>query len=141
MAGRRRRVRHIVLLDQHVAPHDYIVTSFLGPVVAAAKQRGVRAGLLCEAPFAPDDLFAAVERCGADLLAPHIDLADEELLQGAADRRLPVLVWTVNESSEMKRCLVDPRIAGVITDEPDVAVAVRAEAGSPADPEEYDPAA
>jgi glycerophosphoryl diester phosphodiesterase len=129
------------LLDQHVASHEFIVTSFHEPAVAAAKQHGVRAGLLCEAPCAPEDLFAAVERCGADLVAPHIDLVDETVLQGAAERRLPVLVWTVNESSEMKRCLVDPRIAGVITDEPDVAVGVRQDTESPPDPDEYRAAA
>jgi hypothetical protein len=49
-------------------------------------------------------------------------------------------VWTVNESHEMQRCLVDPRISGVITDEPDVAVAIREDSGPP-DPDEYEPAA
>jgi glycerophosphoryl diester phosphodiesterase len=129
------------LLDCHVGSNEFIVTSFLEAAVAAAKQHGIRTGLLCEAPCTPDDMFAAVDRCGADVLAPHIDLANEVVLQGAADRSLPVLVWPVNESSAMRRCLVDPRIAGVITDEPDVAVAVREDMGSPLDPDEYEPAA
>jgi glycerophosphoryl diester phosphodiesterase len=130
----------IDLLDQHVDQHEFIVTSFLEPAITAAKHHGVRTGFLCKAPIAPDELFAAVERCGADVLAPHVELADEAVLQGAAERNLPVLVWTVNESDEMQRCLIDPRIAGVITDEPDVAVAVRQGNWLP-DPDEYESAA
>jgi glycerophosphoryl diester phosphodiesterase len=130
----------IDLLDRHVESHEFIVTSFLEPAITAAKDHGVRTGLLCEAPFAPEEMFAAVERCGADVLAPHVELADEAVLQGAAERNLPVLVWTVNESHQMQRCLVDPRIAGVITDEPDMAVAVREDSELP-DPDEYEPAA
>jgi glycerophosphoryl diester phosphodiesterase len=133
-AGYERDV--LELLHRHVATNEFIITSFLEPAIAAAKESGVRTGLLCKAPFAPADLFAAVERCGADVLVLHIDLADEAVLQGAADRSLPVLVWTVNESSEMERCLLDPRIAGVITDEPDVAVALREDARSALDAEE-----
>lgn len=129
------------LLDRYVASHEFIVTSFLPSTIAVAKRRGARTGLLYDTPGTAEDLFAAAECCGADVLAPQIDLADEEVLQGAAARGLPVLVWTVNDSSEMKRCLVDPHIAGVITDEPDVAVAMRQDTDSPRDPDEYRPAA
>lgn len=129
------------LLNRRVGAHEFIVTSFLEPALVAAKRRGTRTGLLCEAPLGTDEVFAAMKRTEADVLVPHFDLAHQDVLQGAADRNLPVLVWTVNESKAIKRCLGDRRIGGVITDEPDVAVAVRRDNDWPEDPDEYESAA
>ena len=123
-------------LHRHVAPEEYIITSFLGPAISAARQAGARrTGLLCETPAAPGSLLGAAESCGADVLAPHVTMADEDLLEAASARDVPVLVWTVNASSELARCLRDPRIAGVITDVPDVAVTLR-DQGAPSEFEE-----
>jgi glycerophosphoryl diester phosphodiesterase len=129
------------LLNRRMAADEFIVTSFLERALVAAKRLGVRTGLLCKDPLGADDIFAAVKRTGADIVAPHCDLAQEDVLQGAADRKLPVLVWTVNESVAMKRYLADRRIGGVITDEPDVAVAVRRDGNRRDDYHEYEPAA
>lgn len=125
----------LAALHRHVQPHDYIITSFLEPAVAAARQAGARAGLLSRPHTSPEELFAAAERCGADLVAPHHTRVDEPLLQGAVERGLPVLIWTVNEPDELERWLHDPRIGGVITDLPDRAVALRAELGLEGDRE------
>jgi glycerophosphoryl diester phosphodiesterase len=129
------------LLKRHIPADKFIVTSFLEPALVAAKRHGVHTGFLCEAPFSSDDVFAAVERTGADVLVPHFDLAREHVLQGASDRNLPVMVWTVNESRTMKRCLEDRRIGGVITDEPCVAVNMRRDIDWPNDLDESEPAA
>lgn len=129
------------LMDRRVETDEFIVTSFLEPAIVAAKRHGARTGFLCEAPLGVDDIFAAMHRTGADIVAPHVNLVETDVLQQAADQELAVLIWTVNGSRAMKRYLADRRIGGVITDEPDIAVAVRRDADRPDDRGEYDPAA
>ena len=42
-----------------------------------------------------------------------------------AARTLPLWVWTVNQPARLTRWLSEPALAGVITDDPRTAVAVR----------------
>jgi glycerophosphoryl diester phosphodiesterase len=117
-------------------PGDLIVTSFLDSVVAQVKRRApeVRVGLLLGVarprPYTRtrwSELFpvARARRCGADLIAPHGRLAALGATDRAAAAGLPSLVWTINEDPALRRFLADPRVAGVITDVPDRARALR----------------
>lgn len=94
---------------------SFVVTSFLPDVVATTKRRrpDVRVGLLL------DRDATAWDAASADFLAPHYTLLDRGLPGG-------LVVWTVNDDSELRRCFDDARVAAVITDDPGRALALRA---------------
>lgn len=98
---------------------EFVVTSFLADVVHASKRLrpDVRCGLL----LAAEHVFAKVEESGADFLAPHVTLLDEEALSDARE----LVVWTVNDEGRLRRCLADPRVDAVITDAPELALSLR----------------
>lgn len=100
-------------------PGEFVVTSFLDDVVRTSKQQrpDVRAGLL----LAPDHVFAPGDALGADFLAPHVSLFDEPALADADG----LVVWTVNDAERLRRCLADPRVDAVITDDPELALSLR----------------
>jgi glycerophosphoryl diester phosphodiesterase len=100
-----------------VSDADFVVTSFLEEVVAATKRLRpeVRTGLLLgrETASLPD-------ATPADFLAPHYELLD----------RLPwrddgLVVWTVNDAVLLEQLFADPRVAAVVTDDVELALAVR----------------
>jgi glycerophosphoryl diester phosphodiesterase len=113
------------LVVRFLSPSDFIVTSFLDEAVVAVKELGYRAGLLYEEDFASDHILGRAQRCGADLLLPQIEVAHEKHVQAAAAAGFPVMVWTANDSLRLAQLLGDSRVVGVITDVPDLALAVR----------------
>ena len=100
---------------------EHVVTSFLPEVASEAKRLrpGVRVGLLLAADA---EVPAAV---GVDFLAPHVSLLDRGLV---GDEHEGLVVWTVNDEPRLERYLTDPRVAVVISDDPVLALAVRARA-------------
>ena len=107
-AGAERKVLEIV------NPASFVVTSFLPDAVAEVKRLrpDVRVGLLL------DRNARAWDAASADFLAPHYTLLDRELPDD-------LVVWTVNDDADLRRCLDDPRVAVVITDDPERAVALK----------------
>jgi glycerophosphoryl diester phosphodiesterase len=117
-------------------PSELVITSFLDGVVADVKRLHpeLTAGLLLGigkprryvstrmSELAPVD---RAQRCGADYLAPHQALARLGVLRRAAAAGLPTLVWTVNSDRAIREFLSDGRVAGVITDVPGRALALR----------------
>jgi glycerophosphoryl diester phosphodiesterase len=102
-----------------VSRADLVVTSFLPDVVAEAKRLrpDIRAGLLLGADA---DVPATVD---IDFIAPHVSLLDRGLVGDGHDG---LVVWTVNDEPRLERYLADPRVAVVISDDPVLALAVRA---------------
>jgi len=104
----------------------FVVTSFLDDVVAAVKRRrpDVRAGLLLgrETPLDVTDVLRRQQAASADFVAPHVSLLERGL---AADGLTELVVWTVNDEALLRRYLDDPRVSAVITDDPELALAVR----------------
>lgn len=100
-----------------VSPAEFVVTSFLPDVVAEVKRLrpDVRAGLLLAADAEQPD------HAVADFLAPHVSLLDRDVVSGDG-----LVVWTVNDEERLRRYLADPRVAAVITDDPELALAIRA---------------
>ena len=99
-----------------VSGSDFVVTSFLPDVVVTTKQLrpDVRVGLLLNSE--------TVAATPADFLAPRYQLLD----------RVPgdnLVVWTVNDEATLERLFADPRVAGVVTDDPGLALAVRSGTG------------
>jgi glycerophosphoryl diester phosphodiesterase len=126
------------LLAEALDNDAFIVTSLEDDIVAKVKtlRPDVRAGLslgrdhprpLLRTRLSELRPMPRVERCRADFLAVHHRLARFGVLRQAADRGLPVLVWTVNDRTSLTRLLADPRATGIVTDVPALAVALRRE--------------
>ncbi len=124
------------LVRRRVDAPDVLVTSFLDPVLAQVKalDAEIATGLLLGLERPASGLrgrgseLGAVARaaaCGADYLAPHHALARLGVLARAASAGVPVLVWTVNRVEPLRELLADERVAGVITNFPGRAVALR----------------
>jgi glycerophosphoryl diester phosphodiesterase len=107
------------IVGTRFAAGEFVVTSFLGEAVRGSKQHcpDVRAGLL----LARDHVFAPGDRSGADFLAPHVTLLNEAPLEDTRE----LVVWTVNDAERLRRCLADPRVDAVITDDPELALSLR----------------
>jgi glycerophosphoryl diester phosphodiesterase len=82
-------------------------------------------GLLVEAPLDGDPVDLARE-VGAGAVFVEDPLADPELLAAASSAGLDLWVWTVNDEGRLGELLGSPLVAGVITDVPERAVAIRA---------------
>jgi glycerophosphoryl diester phosphodiesterase len=124
-------------LLEHHEPERCIVTSFLDDVLLQVKERApdLRTGLLLgrDNPASVvvtrmTELFPIdrLRRCRADYAAPHQRLARLGALRRAHRAGLQSLVWTVNSDEAMLEFLADERVAGVITDAPRRALALRA---------------
>ncbi len=69
--------------------------------------------------------LARMRACGADWLAVHRRLARANVLRLCGRFGVPAMVWTVNEESQMRRLLGDPRVTVLITDRPRHALRLR----------------
>ena len=118
----------LALLRRH-APAGLVVTSFHDALVARARVALPRArcGLLLgtDRPVPPvrtrlSELWPArrARACGAPIVALHHRLAELGAVGRAAAAGLEVLVWTVDDDAGLRRWLGDPRVGGVITDDP-----------------------
>jgi glycerophosphoryl diester phosphodiesterase len=110
-------------------PEGLLVTSFLPEVVTAIRglDPTVRTGLIVGPWDDSPDRFARADDCDAEVLVPHVDLLDDALRDEAVRRRRPLVVWTVNSRDALARLIADPAVGCVITDVPDVALALRDE--------------
>ena len=70
--------------------------------------------------------LAAVQASGASWVAMSYRYARPEVLDHCAAAGLRIMVWTVNDDRRLARLLSDPRVAVVVTDRPEHAVALRA---------------
>ena len=116
-------------------PAQMIVTSFLPAVVLQAKNvfPEVKTGLLVgdggpltDLPARLRELYpvALARRVRADYLAPHYRLAGLGVVRRAAAAGLPCLLWTVNSDSDIRAFAADPRVAAIITDQAERALAI-----------------
>lgn len=69
---------------------------------------------------------ARLKRSRADFVAAHQQLARLRLLRYCKRKRLPVWVWTVDETKEIARFMSDPRVTTLVTNRPDIALRMRA---------------
>ncbi|TMD38226.1 MAG: glycerophosphodiester phosphodiesterase [Chloroflexi bacterium] len=66
-----------------------------------------------------------LERCKADFVAVHWQLADFNVLRYCRRHGLPAWVWTVDEEPALNRFIEDPRVTTVITNRPELALQIR----------------
>jgi glycerophosphoryl diester phosphodiesterase len=128
--------RVLALVGERFAAPEVIVTSFLDAVVAEVKrvEPAFRTGLLLGVERPAQRLrarraemrpVARAQACGADFLAPHHALARLGTLARADAAGLPTLVWTVNRAEPLRELIADRRVAGIITNVPARALALR----------------
>ena len=127
----------INLLLRRTSCDQFVITSFNPGSIRAIKAcfPKVRCGLLLDKPpshnrsTAADEqgrlLTAAIHHLGADFVAAHQNYIRLGALQRAVDDGLPVWVWTVNERSALEKCLRENGVEAVITDEVELALALR----------------
>lgn len=72
-----------------------------------------------------------IRASGADMVALNFRLARIGVLAQCARAGFPAMIWTVNAGKMMRRFLNDPRVAVLITDHPEQALAMRATAPPP----------
>jgi glycerophosphoryl diester phosphodiesterase len=114
-------------------PSGLIVTSFLPAALSAIHELdpSVRTGLVIGRRFGRSELLARADACGASALVAHISLLDSELRRRVLAAGRMLMVWTVNDPAVLEKVLGDPAVRCVITDVPDVALAVRNRLSAP----------
>ena len=107
-------------------PPGLVVTSFLPEVVAEARALDptLETGLI----FHPDDredLPGRAADCGAATVVAHVNALDAELAEAMLASGRPLMVWTVNKRRQLASVMAVPAVTHVVTDVPDVALAIR----------------
>jgi glycerophosphoryl diester phosphodiesterase len=124
------------LLLKRTSPDQFVITSFHPGSIKTVKAcfPDIRCGILLAKPSsrnrsmaadAQSRLLTSIRQPGADFVAAHWKYIQLGALPGAVDNGLPIWVWTVNERSALERCLGEKRIEAVITDEVELALALR----------------
>lgn len=122
----------LAMLDKHgLGNKDFITSSFDLPAMIAVKQLrpDVQAGLLAERTInGGRQGLNQAHAAGLDFFAPRADLVNNSLLERAYQMRMPVVPWSEWVTSDARRSaelLADHRIAGLIVNERESAVAAR----------------
>ena len=76
-------------------------------------------------PIRGAEIVARARSVGADFIALTARIATNDRLQALADAGLEVAVWTVDEQLQIQRFLADARVHTIITNAPDLAMALR----------------
>jgi len=126
----------VELLSRYFGKDQFVITSFHDACIKRIKNNhpDIKAGLILgiskpEHPIRTriSEFFPA-KRCReakADFLVPHWRLLGFGFLGRVKRENTPVFVWTVNDEKMIWKLLHDERIDAIITDRPDLAIALR----------------
>ena len=123
------------LAMKHLVVTDFVMKSFIDASILEVKRLAprVRTGLLLGVERPREGLLRRIvelfpgfrlRRCGADFVAPHYLLLRLGFLARMRRRGLPVFVWTVNDP-KMIEDLIARGVHAIITDRPDIGLAIR----------------
>jgi glycerophosphoryl diester phosphodiesterase len=124
------------LLSRYFQKDQFVVTSFHDSCIKRVKENDpeIKAGLILGI-WKPGNLiftrlseFFPIRRCKkarADMLVPNWELLKFGFLERVKRKNIPVFVWTVNDEEMIRRLVQDERVAGLITDRPDLAISLR----------------
>ncbi len=134
----------MLALLKHFQPDEFVVTSFLDGVLLRIKKRfpTIKTGLILGVGGHNEEFrrrgvgrlvqkiseylpWRRMKTCGADFLAVQYRLLRLGLLDSAFKRKIPVMVWTVNDPTMMRKLFLTRKVNGLITDRPDLAAEVR----------------
>ena len=106
---------------------DFVLTSFDDEMIqnVHALDPHVRTGLLLEHRPDFDRAFDQFVALGADFLGPQEGLITKDDLDRAAEQRVPLVPWSVNDEKRLEFLLKHDIVAGVITDDVSLAVDVK----------------
>jgi glycerophosphoryl diester phosphodiesterase len=110
--------------DQAVPADRLIVSSFNVDSLEQLRRTdpGLPLGLLVWGQADPASLVARAEAHGFEGIHPHDLLVDRSFVRRAADAGMQVNVWTVDDADRIRQ-LVDYGVDGIITNDPDGALA------------------
>lgn len=120
----------------HRTPQEFSITSFHDRSVCAVRASfpDVRTGLIVGARHVSlfkrlREVFPArrVRACWANGVAPHFRLLRLGYLRRMNRAGIQVCVWTVNDEKMLARLVADSRVHAILTDEPELALRLRAE--------------
>jgi len=126
----------IDLITKQFGEDEFVVTSYNDSSLETIKRNypWIKAGLIL-GQQKPENYIGTrfselfpIKRCDnakADFLVPHFKLLKFGFLNRAKRNNKPVYVWTVNDGKMISGLLNDHRVDAIITDRPDVAVALR----------------
>lgn len=116
------------VFDHRFRVDEFVVTSFDLATITAVKAMspGIRTGILIETGTGVQALDT-FEAARVDFLAPRFDLLDPETLAQTERRNIPIVTWTVNDETRIRRLLPIPIIEAIITDSPGRALEIRNE--------------
>ncbi len=108
-------------------PAGLIVTSFLPRALAAVRalDPSVATGLILRPGRRHADPLARADGCGARAVVAHASLVGDGLCRRTLAAGRPLWVWTVNDPVRLAALMLDRAVTHVITDVPDVAIALR----------------
>jgi glycerophosphoryl diester phosphodiesterase len=114
----------VLTMRAYLDDADFILTSFNEASLDTIKSLfpKLKTGLILGR-----NIHRGINRVETDFWVPNWRLLDDALFRMAEKNAKPLVAWTVNDRRKLKRYLSDPRIYGVITDKPDLAVSVRRE--------------
>lgn len=118
----------LAVAERHLPPELILVSSAIDGAVRAASPRattGVVVGRKRDPIPSLEEVAARVRDTGARYLCTHHQLIAHGVLDWAAELGTPPLIWTVNDDAMLRELLSDDRVAGVFTDYPRRAVALR----------------
>jgi glycerophosphoryl diester phosphodiesterase len=124
----RAEVEVVDLCVEVLGPDGFIVTT--GRPASVRRLRAARPDIvvgLSVGRFTQLFPWRRLRRCDASFVAAHYRLARLGVLAGAARRRLPVLVWTLNREAQLRAAQRDDRIWIYTTDYPRLALRLAAE--------------
>ena len=125
------------IAQRTMQPDQYVYTSFHDRVIGELKVHDpkARAGLLIGHPN-PEPVWLTrltevyptrrLRSCGADFAAVNIFFVRLGILKRLRAARFPAWVWTVNDEMQIRH-LLEADVEAIITDHPDLGVALRAE--------------
>jgi glycerophosphoryl diester phosphodiesterase len=126
----------IELVANHFGRDEFVVTSYNDSSLETIKHNypWIKAGLIL-GQQKPENYIGTrfselfpIKRCNnarADFLVPHFKLLKFGFLNRAKRKNKPVYVWTVNEEEKIRKFVSEKRVDAIITDRPDIAVAIR----------------
>jgi glycerophosphoryl diester phosphodiesterase len=106
---------------------DFVLTSFDESMIQKVREKdpNVRTGLLLNDRPAYKSAFARFVDLRTDFLAPEESVLGKDELDRAAEQRVPLVPWPVNDLARLEFLLKHDIVAGVITDKVARAVAVK----------------
>jgi len=114
----------VSLMRTFLDDSDFVLTSFHEASLGSIKNLfpALQTGLVLGR-----NIHREIGRVEADFWVPNWRVLDDAFYRMADQHAKPLIVWTVNDRRKLKRYFSDPRVYGVITDKPDLAVSVRRE--------------